>query len=106
MTERPLFKYAEHVPKVWGVTYTELFISLGVGLLITTVGFAFSGEATTVAKISLLGMGFVATGVIYGVCFLYEAQDPLKEATFIKNELNSQSLPNAKVQITGDPNAL
>ena len=83
MEEHGTFKHMCHTPKVWGVTYTELFICLGIGLLTTTVGFGFSSDATAGLKLGVIGFGIIVTGVAYGICFFYEAQDQIKPEIII-----------------------
>ncbi len=94
MTERPIFRNIQHVPKVWGVTYVKLFATLGSGLLATTLGFSLTSGSTAVAKVMMIGLGVVITLLIYGLCFWIDNTDHLEKdsSPFLKGEMNSQSL--------------
>jgi hypothetical protein len=94
MMERPIFRNIQHVPKVWGLTYLKLFVTLGSGLLATTVGFSLTSNATAVVKIIVIGLGVVTTLLIYAVCFWIDNTDHLERdsSPFLKSEMNSQSL--------------
>ena len=99
MTERPIFRNIQHVPKVWGVTYFKIFITLGIGLLFTTVGFAFTSGMPMGVKIMALCLGIVVTGVVYGVCLWLEQQGAIvTDPPCLKNAVNSQVLSNQKAQ--------
>ena len=101
MKETPIFRNIQHIPRVWGVTYLKLFATLGGGLLATTLGFALTPEATAVVKITVIGLGVAATAIGYGVCFWIDNTDRLEtdSASFMKCELNSQSLSQQKLGI-------
>ena len=103
MTERAIFRNIQHVPKVWGVTYSRLFAALGGGLLLTTVGFALSGGSSAFGKIAIIGLGIVITLSFYGICFWMERNDALdRDLPFLKNTLNVQSMSQQTIQIQGD----
>ena len=107
MTERAIFRNIQHVPKVWGVTYSRLFAALGGGLLLTTVGFALSGGSSAFGKIAVIGLGVVITCSFYGICFWMERNDTLdRDLPFLKNTLNVQSMSQQTIQIQGVINAL
>jgi hypothetical protein len=108
MTERLIFRNIQHVPKVWGVTYSRLFASLGIGLLTTTAGFALSSSAGAIGKISIICLGAVITCSLYGICYWLEHQDTLdKGQPFLKNAANSQSMSQQRIRIyQGKSNAL
>jgi hypothetical protein len=94
MTERPIFRNIQHVPKVWGVTYVKLFATLGSGLLATTIGFFLTSGSNAVAKVLVIGLGVVVTLLIYSFCFWIDNTDHLERDSsgFLKTEMNSQSL--------------
>jgi len=101
MKETPIFRNIQHVPRVWGVTYLKLFATLGSGLLATTLGFVLTPGATAVVKLMVIGLGIVATLLLYGVCFWIDNTDRLESdsASFLKGELNSQSLSLQRLRI-------
>jgi hypothetical protein len=94
MTERPIFRNIQHIPKVWGVTYLKLFATLVSGLLATTLGFSLTSGATAITKVMVIGLGAIVTILIYAICFWIDNTDCLERdsCTFLKNEMNSQSL--------------
>ncbi len=94
MKETPIFRNIQHIPRIWGVTYPKLFASLGGGLLVTTLGFLLASTGTVIVKVSLIVGGIFTTIIFYGLCFLVDNSDRLEgdSASFIKPELNSQSL--------------
>ena len=100
--ETPIFRNIQHVPRVWGVTYPKLFATLGGGLLATTLGFVMTPGATAVVKVMVIGLGVAATLLGYGVCFLVDNTDRLESdsASFLKRELNSQSLSAQRLGIS------
>jgi hypothetical protein len=99
--ETTIFRNIQHVPRVWGVTYPKLFATLGGGLLATTLGFVLTPGATAIVKVMMIGLGVVATLVGYGVCFWIDNTDRLESdsASFVKEELNSQSLSLQRLRI-------
>ena len=101
MKETPIFRNIQHIPRVWGVTYPKLFATLGGGLLAITLAFALTPGATAVVKVLMIGLGVAATLLGYGVCFLMDNTDRLESdsASFLKCELNSQSLSLQKLGI-------
>jgi len=101
MKETPIFRNIQHIPRVWGVTYVKLFATLGGGLLATTLAFALTPGATAVVKVLMIGLGVAATLLGYGVCFLMDNTDRLESdsASFLKRELNSQSLSAQRLRI-------
>lgn len=94
MNEKQIFRNIQHIPKVWGVTYLKLFATLGLGLVVTTIGFSLTSAAMVVVKILVIGLGIVLTSLIYGICFWIDNTDRLERdsAAFLKPEMNSQSL--------------
>ncbi len=94
MKETPIFRNIQHVPRIWGVTYPKLFASLGGGLLVTTLGFFFVSDGTAIIKVVVIGLGAVATLLLYAVSLWVDHTDALElqAASFLKNEMNSQSL--------------
>ena len=100
MKETAIFRNIQHVPRIWGVTYVKLFASLGVGLLVTTISFALASHASAIQKISLIAFGIGVTVVLYVLSFWLDNRDPLgSDVTFIRNELNSQSLSFQRVAL-------
>src|SRR5439155_16236681 len=91
-------------PRVWGVTYPKLCATLGGGLLATTLGFVMTPGATAIVKLMVIGLGVAATLLGYGVCFLMDNTDRLESdsASFLKRELNSQSLPAPQLYVLHD----
>jgi len=83
------------------VTYVKLFATLGGGLLATTLGFVMTPGATAVVKVLMIGLGVAATALAYGVCFLMDNTDRLESdsASFLRRELNSQSLSAQRLRI-------
>ena len=83
------------------MTYPKLFATLGGGLLATTLGFVMTPGATAIVKLMVIGLGVAATALGYGVCFLMDNTDRLESdsASFLKCELNSQSLSLQKLGI-------
>ena len=102
MKETPIFRNIQHVPRVWGVTYLKLFATLGGGLLATTLGFVLTPGATAVVKVMMIGIGVAATVLGYGICFWIDNTDRLESdsASFVKCELNSQSLSMQRLGIS------
>ena len=99
MEERRAHRNIKHVPKVWGVTYTMLFLTLGGGLLITAIGFTLGSDAGAVGKIGIICMGALVTTGIYGICRWRESQDKIDvEAKFLKNLANSQTASLQTIQ--------
>jgi hypothetical protein len=94
MKETSIFRNIQHVPRVWGVTYLKLFATLGGGLLATTLGFVLTPGATAAVKVLVIVLGVAATVLGYGICFWIDNTDRLESdsASFLKAELNSQSL--------------
>jgi hypothetical protein len=92
MKELRIHRNIQHVPKVWGVTYSKLFLTLGGGLLITAVGFSFGSGAGTVGKIGLICMGGLITAALHGVCWWFESRDKIdRDAPWLKSTANSQA---------------
>ena len=93
MKETLIFRNIQHVPRVWGVTYLKLFPTLGIGLLVTTLGFALTPGETALVKLFMIALGVVSALALYGISFWIDNTDPLERncASFIKSELNSQS---------------
>ena len=94
MKETPIFRNIQHIPRIWGVTYPKLFASLGGGLLVTTLGFFFVSEGAALVKVMVIGLGAVATLLLYAVSLWIDQTDEAERpsALFLKDELNSQSL--------------
>ena len=94
MRETPIFRNLQHVPRIWGITYVKLFGSLGIGLLLMTVSFAFANRGSALDKIAVIVLSVLATAGLYGISFWLDNRDPLGSNTtpFLKNEFNSQSL--------------
>ncbi len=94
MKETPIFRNIQHIPRIWGVTYPKLFASLGGGLLVTTLGFFFVSEGTAVVKVVVIGLGAVATLLLYALSLWADHADGLERCSihFLKDEVNSQSL--------------
>jgi hypothetical protein len=94
MRETPIFRNLQHVPRIWGITYVKLFGSLGIGLLLMTVSFAFANRGSALDKITVIVLSVLATAGLYGISFWLDNRDPLASNTtpFLKNEFNSQSL--------------
>jgi hypothetical protein len=94
MRETPIFRNLQHVPRIWGITYVKLFGSLGIGLLLMTVSFAFANRGSALGKITVIVLSVLATAGLYGISFWLDNRDPLGSNTtpFLKNEFNSQSL--------------
>jgi len=98
MTELRMCRHIRHVPKVWGVTYSKLFLSLGGGLLFTAVSFSIGSGAGTAGKIGIICLGALITAALHGVCFWFDNQDSNdRDTPFIKSTASSQS---AALQIT------
>jgi hypothetical protein len=100
VNERLIFRNIQHIPKVWGITYIKLFTTLGTGLLFTTVGFSLTSGSNTIVKIMVIGFGIAVTGIVFGICFWLDNTDQLENdsATFLKAEMNSQSLSLQRIQ--------
>jgi hypothetical protein len=94
MTERPIFRNIQHIPKVWGISYVKLFATLGSGLMATTLGFFLTSGASALVKVMVIGLGVLVTSLIYAICFWIDNTDHLEKdsAHFLKTEMNSQSL--------------
>jgi hypothetical protein len=106
MRELRIHRNIQHVPKVWGVTYSKLFLTLGGGLLITAVGFSFGSGAGTAGKIGLICMGGLITAALHGVCWWFESQDKIdRDAPFLKNSVNPQTavLPFFQIKTSDSP---
>jgi len=100
MRELRICRNIQHVPKVWGVTYTKLFLSLGCGLLITAVGFSIGSGTGTVGKIGIICAGAVITASIHCVCRWFESRDMIDcDAPFLKFFANSQTSGIQVIQI-------
>ena len=82
------------------MTYLKLFATLGSGLLATTLGFSLTSGATALVKVMVIGLGVVTTLLLYGICFWIDNTDRLEwdSASFLKDELNSQSLSLQRVR--------
>ncbi len=100
MKETQIFRNIQHIPRIWGVTYPKLFACLAGGLLATTLGFFLTSTGTVVVKVAVIALGVVATIVFYGICFFVDNTDRLERdsASFLKCELNSQSLSLQRLQ--------
>ncbi len=100
MKEIPIFRNIQHIPRIWGVTYPKLFACLGAGLLITTLGFFLSSEGTALVKVMVIGLGAITTLSLYAVCLWVDSTDQLEHdtASFLKDEMNSQSLSLQRLQ--------
>ncbi len=94
MRETPIFRNIQHVPRIWGVTYPKLFASLAGGLLVTTLGFFTASGRTAIVKITVIGVGALATLLFYAASLWIDQGDPLEglSTPFLKDEANSQSL--------------
>ena len=94
MRETPIFRNLQHVPRIWGITYVKLFGSLGIGLLLMTVSFAFANRGSALGKIAVIVLSVLATAGLYGISFWLDNRDPLGSNTtpFLSNEFNSQSI--------------
>jgi hypothetical protein len=101
MKETPIFRNIQHIPRVWGVTYLKLFPTLGGGLLVITLGFILTPQATAVGKLTVMGIGVAITLLVYALCFWIDNTDRLENdsAPFLKIEMNSQSLSLQRVRI-------
>ena len=89
-----------HVPKVWGVSYSKLFLTLGGGLLITAVGFSIGSGAGTAGKIGIICMGGFITAALHGVCRWLDSQDVIdRDIPFLKGSVNSQSAALQTIQV-------
>ena len=101
MKETTIFRNIQHIPRVWGVTYPKLFATIGGGLLATTLGFILSPGARAIVKVMMIGLGVIATLLSYAVCFWMDNSDRLESdsASFIKGELNSQSLSMQRLRV-------
>ena len=100
MQERRAHRNIKHVPKVWGVTYTMLFLTLGGGLLITAAGFTLASGAGAVGKIGIICMGALVTAGIHGICWWRESRDKIDvEAKYLKNISNSQTASLQTIQL-------
>ena len=92
MRELRIHRNIRHVPRVWGVTYSRLFLTLGGGLLITALGFSMGSGAGTLVKIGIICLGGFITAALHGVCWFLENQDTIdRDVPFLKNSVNSQS---------------
>jgi len=106
MTERPIFRNIQHVPKVWGVTYFKIFITLGIGLLFTTVAFSLAPGNSTAMKLSALGFGVLITALAFGVCIFIERQGEIvADPTGLKNVVSSHVISQKKMQIKSKVNS-
>ncbi len=94
MKETPIFRNIQHIPRIWGITYPKLFASLAGGLLVTTLGFFFVSDGTAIIKVVVIGLGAVATLLLYAVSLWVDHTDILElhAASFLRDEMNSQSL--------------
>jgi hypothetical protein len=93
MKEQRIHRNITHVPKVWGVTYSKLFLTLGGGLLITALGFSMASGAGTIVKIGIICLGGLITVALHGICWWYENQAGIiRDAPFLKKSANSQSV--------------
>jgi hypothetical protein len=101
MKELRIHGNIQHVPKVWGVSYSKLFLTLGGGLLITAVGFSFGSGAGTAGKIGLICIGGLFTAALHGVCWWLESRDKIdRDAPWLKSAANSQAASLQTIQFT------
>lgn len=108
MRERDIFRNIQHIPKVWGITYIHLFLSLGIGFLFITLGFVFVSKAGVIAKVGTIIVGIVLSGISYGFWWWRDNIDGLAtdSAPWMKCVLNSQSLSSQQIKFTqGEKNA-
>jgi len=91
MRERRIFLNITHVPRIWGVPYPKVFITVGLLIFTTVGGNAISGGAGTMVKM-LVVAGSVLLAASLHVLFMYmERFDVLEQdVPFVKDELNSQ----------------
>ncbi|MDR0310423.1 MAG: hypothetical protein LBJ21_02435 [Acidobacteriota bacterium] len=94
MKEQRIHRNIKHVPKVWGVTYSKLFLTLGCGLLITAAGYSICSGTGTAGRIGIICLGGLITAALHGVCWFLENQDRIdRDAPYLKNSVNSQVGP-------------
>jgi len=92
MRERRIFLNITHVPKIWGVPYPKVFITVGLLIFSTVGGNALSGGTGTMVKILVVAGSVFLAAALHGFFMYMERVDVLeRELTFIKNELNSQN---------------
>ena len=91
MRERRIFLNIAHVPKIWGVPYPKVFITVGLLIFSTVIGNALSGGTGMLVKMMVLA-GAVLLAASLHVLFIYmERTDEFEQdVPFIKDELNSQ----------------
>ena len=91
MRERRIFLNIAHVPKIWGVPYPKVFITVGLLIFSTVGGNALSGGAGTIIKILVVAGSVLLAASLHVFFMLAERVDVLEqEISFIKNEHNSQ----------------
>jgi hypothetical protein len=100
MRELRIHRDIKHVPRVWGVTYGKLFLTLGGGLLITALGFSMASGAGTLAKIGIICLGGFITAALHGLCWFMESRDRTDcDVPFLKGSVNSQTASLQKIGI-------
>ena len=91
MRERRIFLNITHVPKIWGVPYPKVFITVGLLIFLTVGGNAMSGGTGTIVKIMIVAGSVLLAAALHIYFMLRERVDVLEQdVPFIKNELNSQ----------------
>jgi len=92
MMERRIFLNITHVPKIWGVPYPKLFITIGLLIFSTVAGNAISGGAGTMVKMFIVALSVLLAASLHAVFMFMERFDGLEqEIWFVKDEQNSQS---------------
>ena len=92
MRERKIFLNISHVPKIWGVPYPKVFMTVGLLILSTVGGNALSSGAGTMVKMIVVAFSVLLAGSLHVFFLLAERRDLLdQDVNFVKDELNSQS---------------
>jgi len=100
MTERRIFKNICHVPKIWGVPYPKVFISVGLLLFSTVAGNALASGSSTMGKALVIVVSVLLSATLHCVFLMMERVDVLeRDLPFIKNELSSQSISLQRVNL-------
>ena len=100
MRERRIFLNIAHVPKIWGVPYPKVFITVGLLIFSTVGGNALSGGAGTMIKIMVAAGSVLLAAALHIYFMLTERVDKSEqELSFIKNEHNSQSSSLQRVKL-------
>ena len=73
MAFKPIYRNVQHVPRIWGLTYSKLFASLGAMLLVMLIWMAAVSQGP-----AALAAGTLTLAVALGLSGWLDRRDPLE----------------------------